>query len=145
MAEAQVSGYQSHTAAPRERKFSAVELGPNGGVVELSDLSSENQALAQFGYKPVYTHPFHYCFAGNGKSVDRLWALDYLVTNRSFIYDSDQPINPGALITRISRQLSITPRLQPSATRDMSSDVSHCDKIYPRNHSCSTSDRSAIV
>ena len=58
MAEAQVSGYQSQASAPRERKFSAVELGPNGGIVEMADLASEDQALAQFGYKPVYTHLF---------------------------------------------------------------------------------------
>lgn len=73
MAQAQVSGYQTESYAPRERKPSAVELGPGGGVVELSDLSSENQALAQFGYKPVYTYPLIIGLQKIGKSVDGLW------------------------------------------------------------------------
>ncbi|GAB7337319.1 hypothetical protein MBLNU457_g2676t1 [Dothideomycetes sp. NU457] len=58
MEHAQVSGYHAESYAPRERKQSAVELGSGGGVVEMSDLSSENQALAQFGYKPVFKREF---------------------------------------------------------------------------------------
>jgi len=58
-ATAASSGFHSDASSPRERKFSAVEMGPGGNIVDMSDLSSENQALAEkFGYKPVYTHPF---------------------------------------------------------------------------------------
>jgi len=44
----------SDVDATRQRKFSAVE-GADGGVVQLGDLNMDDQELAQFGYKPVYS------------------------------------------------------------------------------------------
>jgi len=46
----------AEASAPR-RRFSTVEVtGENGrDVVDLSELNEEDQALAQFGYKPVLT------------------------------------------------------------------------------------------
>ena len=60
------TGYESHS--PHERKFSAVEMGPGGQVVELTDMNSEDQTLAQFGYKPVIIPPslrFHLPIRGH--------------------------------------------------------------------------------
>lgn len=45
------TGYES-SDGPRSRKFSAVE-DHNGNIVELGELNSQDQELAQFGYKPV--------------------------------------------------------------------------------------------
>jgi len=45
-------------AAGRRKSSAVVELGSSGSsrdVVELDDLSGEDQTLAQFGYKPVQT------------------------------------------------------------------------------------------
>lgn len=51
------AGYESPESAPQKRKYSTVELGEDG-THDLSSLSSENQALAEFGYKPVHDNPF---------------------------------------------------------------------------------------
>jgi len=136
MAEAQVSGYQSQASAPRERKFSAVELGPNGGIVEMADLASEDQALAQFGYKPVYTHPFHYCFTENGKSVDGLWAFDNIASpTEHYLTASNQPIGAGSLTSCDSCELALS-YSPPSAhlqyapchlTSAIATEYIHCD------------------